>query len=176
MYWKEKFKSAQSLINELNENSILIEEIPGFMPIRKVKPNLFTSSTRITQIHGSMKAKDVLSLVAGINEKKEQKGRTHLQNAEKNEVKKNFIKCKEKCVCTENICKVTKLRECPKCHNILKPQYTKKACRVDGKKPIMVFPAVALQKATNPRTAYSMQILIHRRVTKSFKYKEFLYN
>ena len=125
LYWKEKFKSAQSLINELNENSILIEEIPGFMPIRKVKPNLLTSSTRITQIHGSMKAKDVLSLVAGINEKKEQKGQTHLQNAEKNEVKKNFIKCKEKCVCTENICKVTKLRECPKCHNILKPQYTK---------------------------------------------------
>ena len=69
----------------------------------------------------------------------------------KKEVKKIFIKCKEKYVCTENICKVKKLRECPKCHNILKSQYSKLACRVDGKKPTMVFPAVALQKAKNPR-------------------------
>jgi len=45
LYWKEKFESAQSLINELHEKSIQLEEIPGFMTIRKVKPNLSTSST-----------------------------------------------------------------------------------------------------------------------------------
>ena len=89
------------------------------MTIRKVKPNLSTSSIQITQVHGSMKAKDILSSVASINEKKKQKVQTQLQNAEKKEeVKKIFIKCKEICVCAGNICKVAMFRECPKFHDI----------------------------------------------------------
>ena len=87
-YWK--YNADPLRINELHEKSIQLEEILGFVTIRKVKPYLSNISTQITQVHGSMKAKDVLSLVAGINEKKEQKVRTILQNAEKKRSKENL--------------------------------------------------------------------------------------
>ena len=40
MYWKEKYESAQALIRELHKKSIQLEDIPGLMTLRKVKPTL----------------------------------------------------------------------------------------------------------------------------------------
>jgi len=39
------------------------------------------------------------------------KNKTQVENAEKKEEeKRNFIKCKEKCVCTENTCRAIKFK------------------------------------------------------------------
>ena len=54
------------------------------MTTRKVKPNLSTSSIQITQVHGSMKAKDILSSVA-------------LMKRKNKRFKHNCRKCKHKC-------------------------------------------------------------------------------
>ena len=43
----------------------------------------------------------------------------------------------------EEECKVKLLKECPQCHSILKSVCSKMACRIDGKKPVMILPASA---------------------------------
>ena len=70
-YWKHKFEQSQALVEELSEKSISLEEVPGLMTIEKVKPNLSKQTTRVTQVHGSMQGKDVISLVETVKKKKE---------------------------------------------------------------------------------------------------------
>ena len=70
-YWKAKFEASQDLIKELSEKSIQLEEIPGLLTVQKVKPKLSKTTTRVTQVHGSMKGKNVLELVQSIKEKKD---------------------------------------------------------------------------------------------------------
>ena len=53
-YWQDKFNQAMGIIDELHEKSIVLKEIPGFLPVQKVKPKLSKKNTRITQVHGSM--------------------------------------------------------------------------------------------------------------------------
>ena len=55
----------------MSERSIQLEEIPGLLTIQKVKPKLSKTKTRVTQVHGSMKGKNVTDLVKSIKEKKE---------------------------------------------------------------------------------------------------------
>ena len=116
MYWKEKFCQAQDLIRELNEKSIELEEIPGLMVTKKVKPNLEKVSTRVTQIHGSMRAKDVAAIVKGIKEVKEKKAKSK-QDAvnKKQELKELFLQCKMKCTCSQRKYLAAGLKECPVC-------------------------------------------------------------
>ena len=62
MYWKAELEMAQQLIHDCNEKSLRSEEIPGLLTVQKVKPKQLTkSSTRVTQVHGSMEAKDVMN-------------------------------------------------------------------------------------------------------------------
>ena len=69
-YWENKFDQALDIIQALRESSINIQEIPGFLSIQKVKPKLSKSTTRVTQIYGSMKAKTVLETLKDLDEKK----------------------------------------------------------------------------------------------------------
>ena len=48
-YWKAKFDQAQSLIREMSERSIQLEEVPGLLTIKKVKPN---EEKKATQLQG----------------------------------------------------------------------------------------------------------------------------
>ena len=54
-YWKSKFEQSMELINELHEKSIKLEEIPGFMTTRMIKPKFLEDMTRVTQVHGLVK-------------------------------------------------------------------------------------------------------------------------
>lgn len=71
-YWKAKFNQAQSLIWNMAEKSLQIKEIPGLLTITKVKPNQEkTSTTCVTQLHGSTCAKDVSEKMKAIEEEKQ---------------------------------------------------------------------------------------------------------
>jgi len=37
-YWKAKFELAQGIIKEASEKSLNLSEVPGLLPISKVKP------------------------------------------------------------------------------------------------------------------------------------------
>ena len=142
MYWKEKFCQAQDLIRELNEKSIEFEEIPGLMVTKKVKPNLEKVSTRVTQMHGSMRAKDVAAIVKGIKEVKEKKATSKQDTVnKKQELKELILQCKMKCTCSQRKCLAAGLKECPVCKNVLCSVCGKASCKIDGKKPTMILPA-----------------------------------
>eukprot|EP00111_Clytia_hemisphaerica_P010398 TCONS_00030366-protein len=53
-YWKSKFEQAQNLIKDLGEKSIALEEVPGLLSIKKVKPATEKKSVRVTNVYGSM--------------------------------------------------------------------------------------------------------------------------
>ena len=148
MYWKAKFEMAQ---HDCNEKSLRLEEIPGLLTVQKVKPKQSTkSSTRVTQVHGSMEAKDLINLVKSIKEQKEQKVKSkEIQMKKKEKDKEDFCRCKSKCVCKEDRCLTTGLKECPSCHSILRSECSKAHCKVDGKKPKMLLPIAATKKRTS---------------------------
>ena len=59
-YWENKFDQALDIIQALQESSINIQEIPDFLvSIQKVQPELSKSTTRVTQIYRSIKAKKI---------------------------------------------------------------------------------------------------------------------
>ena len=143
-YWQEKFNQAMGIIDELHEKSIQLKDIPGFMTVQKVKPKLSKKNTRITQVHGSMKAKKVLNLLKDIEDKKQEQTKSKEEATKKKEdAKQAFLKCKVQCVCQQAKCMAIGLKQCPVCQHILKSTCSKGKCQVDGKKPIMVLPAAA---------------------------------
>lgn len=135
-YWMIKYQLANKIIQEASEKSLALNEIPGLLPIDRVKPKTDpTKNTRVTQIHGSLEAKDVLSMVESIKCDKEVKQKAKQERtAQKQIAKEAFYRCKEKCVCGESKCLSASLKECPQCHDILKSVCSKSACRKDGKK------------------------------------------
>ena len=101
-----------SIIDELHEKSIVLKEILGFMPVQKVKPKLSKKNTRITQVHGSMKAKNVLTVLKDIESKKQGQFKNKKATAKKKEDTKHaFLKCKEKCICEKPKCKAFGLKQ-----------------------------------------------------------------
>ena len=112
------------------------------------KHNTCHNTTHITQVHGSMKAKDVLNLVKDIKDKKDEKSKAKANSLQKKEQEKIvFIQCKKKC-------KALGLKECPVCHNILQSACSKTACRTDGKKPTMILPAAAATQKMLPKHSF----------------------
>ena len=94
-YWEEKFNQAMGVIDELHKKSIQLQEIPGFTTIHKVKPKLSKKKTRITQVHGSMKAKKALDMLKDIENEKEQQAKSREEALKKKEdAKEVFLKCK----------------------------------------------------------------------------------
>ena len=143
-YWKAKYEQAMSIIDERREESINIEEIPGVMTIQKVKPKTSKKSTRVTQVHGSMKGRDILATLRDIHDKKEQEKLAKEEAVQnKEEAKQAFYLCKTKCVCGEAICKALEMKECSICHNVIKSACSKASCKIDGAKPKMILPAAA---------------------------------
>jgi hypothetical protein len=144
-YWENKYYQAVSIIETLNESTINIQEVPGFMSIQKVKPKLSKSKTRVTQVHGSMKAKMVLDKLKVIDDKKIETEKSKEENTKKKEdAKQAFLRCKSQCVCGDINCLAIGLKQCPVCYDILKSVCSKSKCQNDGKKPVMLLPAAAM--------------------------------
>ena len=123
------------------ERNIVLEEIPGLLTVKKVKPDMEKASTRVTQVHGSMRAKDVASLVEDIKEQKEKKAQAKEETRKKKEEEKEaFLKCKEKCICSKKKCLALRLKQCPNCKSVLRSVCSKAGCQVNGKKPSMILP------------------------------------
>ena len=141
-YWQRKYERAQAIIWEASEKSLKLEEVPGLLPIAKVKPKKSVENMRVTQICGSMEGKDVLQVVEDLKKKKDEKAQAKKAKSErKREQKGLFYKCKEICVCGKSICEAAGLKECPKCHDILRSVCSKAGCKIDGKCPQMILPA-----------------------------------
>ena len=146
-YWRDKFQQAIGIIDELHEKSITLTEIPGFMTVQKVKPKLSKENVRVTQIHGSMKAKNVINVVKEIKEKKEQTAKQKQETIEKKEeTKQRFLLCKLKCVCKNQKCDAVGYKQCPVCLQVMKSVCSKSRCKVDGMKPSMILPAAITAK------------------------------
>ena len=91
-----------------------------------------------------MKAKKVIDLLNEIEEKKEKQAKSKEEAVKKKQDAKHaFLKCKIQCCCEQKKCMAIGLKQCPVCQDILKSTCSKGKCQVDGKKPIMVLPAVA---------------------------------
>ena len=104
-YWKAKFGMAQSIIKEASERSLKLNEIPGLLPIAKVKPKKTVENTRVTQICGSMEGKDVLKVVQSLKKKKEEKILAKTAKDDQiREGKEIFYRCKDHCVCGKSKC------------------------------------------------------------------------
>ena len=155
-YWQDKFNQAMGIIDELHEKSIVLKEIPGFLPVQKVKPKLSKKNTRITQVHGSMKAKNVLTVLKDIESKKQEQVKSKEATAKKKEdTKLAFLKCKEKCICEKQKCEAFGLKQCPVCQDILKSACSKAKCKVDGIKPVMIVPAAATASSSKRKAPAS---------------------
>ena len=119
-YWKLKFEMAQEIIKNSHEKSLKLNEIPGFLKIDRVKPKISSRNHRVTQVHGSVEGKDVLSLVETI---KYQKAKKEQAKADKLEEKRKntelFLKCKDSCRCAKKPCAAAGLKQCTSCHNVL---------------------------------------------------------
>ena len=97
---------------------------------------------RITSVHGSMTAKNILNVVKENNKKIEEKEIKKSEEKEKKEKEVElFSNCKDKCKCERpgGKCAAIHLRQCSVCHSVLKSQCSKKACRTeDDSKPTMI--------------------------------------
>ena len=93
-YWMSKFEQAVGVIKDLSEDSIKVDQIPGFMTIQKVKPKPSKMTTRVTQVHGSMKGKNILTTLQEIGQKNTQKKSKQDEATKKKvESKQAFIMC-----------------------------------------------------------------------------------
>ena len=141
-YWKDKFEQAQNIIRELSEKSIALDEVPGLLSVRKVKPADEKKSVRVTNVYGSMRAKDKASQVKVIKKKNTEAEKAKKEKAnqkEENEV--DFLKCKDKCTCSNEKCLAIGLKQCSICKNVLRSLCSKAGCKVNGQKRVMILPA-----------------------------------
>jgi len=107
-YWKFLYEQSQNVIQESYEKSMKIDEIPGLLTYRKVKPKeILKTNTRITNVHGSMEAQDFLKKVEVIEEEKTKKEQGKIENQAR---KESFYRCKTKCACKEDQCAAKNLK------------------------------------------------------------------
>ena len=126
-WYKHKLSESMEVISDLTNTSISIEDVDGILPLKKIQPTK-SKTIRITQEHGSMRAKDMLNKVRKRNEIKKEK---------EDKKQTEALKCTVTCSCSSK-CVVSGLKQCPNCLDVLKSQCSKSACMVDGQKPIMV--------------------------------------
>ena len=153
-YWKAKFEKAIDLVHELNEQTLNLEQGPGLMTIKKVKPKMSKVSNKVTNIHGSMTGKGVLDLSKEIEEKKNRiKEASKARQEQKEGQKQAFLRCKDECLCKGRKCEANNLKQCPTCHDILLSVCSKMSCKTSaGSKPTMILPAACKsQKKPLPR-------------------------
>lgn len=93
----EENSIGSQIIHDPSEKSLVLNDKPGLLPVERVKPKTDQSkNTRVTQIHGSLERKDVLSMVKLIRGEKQMKERAKEDRKLKNSlIKKNFINAKK---------------------------------------------------------------------------------
>ena len=71
------YEMSQNLIEESYEKSLKLSDIPGLLTVNKVKPKEDgdKKKLRVTNVHGSMEAQDVLNKVASLENDKQEKKR-----------------------------------------------------------------------------------------------------
>ena len=140
-YYKFKFEKAQQKIQDLERTPLDPSLVPSVFTFEKIKPKK-TKNQRITSVHGSMTAKNVLSIVKENNRKNNEKEKKKKENKEKRlKESEVFLLCKDKCQCEKpnGKCEALGLKQCSICNSVLKSQCGKKACRTpDGAKPLMI--------------------------------------
>ena len=74
-YYKYMCEQYQEIIQNGNERGLKLDEIPRLLTVKTVKPKELekTKNIRITNVHGSMEAKDILSKVEEIEKEKQKK-------------------------------------------------------------------------------------------------------
>ena len=94
-YLEFKFAQSLSVIKELTETPVSLEDVPGIMPITKIQPKK-TKAKRITQAHGSLTAKELLKKVKKQTKKmkKNKRGR-RMPIRRKKSLKKRFRSAKQ---------------------------------------------------------------------------------
>ena len=113
---------------------------------------------RITQVCGNLSAKDILSKREELEaEENEKKSLLAAKKAKKDEMKKNFLQCKDGCQCEDfSECKAIGLKQCTVCLNILKSQCNKANCKLAAKgKPDMIVITRKLKEGSNMKKAVS---------------------
>ena len=134
IYNAYKLKKAEEKITELQQTVPRLEDIPGLLQINNINPSSKTKNQRLTDVHGSLKAKDALKLASekrAEEQKKEEKREMSRQN--KIDMKQRFQKCRERCVCEGETCDADGLKECSICKSILRSQCMKKKCILESK-------------------------------------------
>ena len=124
------------------------EEVRSMMQVeRKTKLTDTPRPTRVTQVHGSLKGKDILTKVKAINKEKKKKKKEE-EKKEKKKLKERkvtaFIRCEIRCVCLpeqkiNGKCAANGLRKCSECGSVLKGDCGKQACKMVGR--TSMFPA-----------------------------------
>ena len=155
-YYKYKYEQAKEKIEELQSTPFDPSAVPSVFRYDRIKPKK-SKNIRITSVHGSMTAKDILSAVKENNKKNEENEKKKKDTKEmKQKESEMFILCKNQCKCEQpdGKCAAIGLKQCTVCHSVLKSQCTKKGCRTeDGNKPSMM-------KVSEAKKKNSMQLSI----------------
>ena len=133
-YWKSNYTQAQKQYSTRQQLESPLEQVDGLLRFKKVKASE-TTKKKITDDHGSLKGTEVRKLI----EQKEEDER-------KKEIKMLFLKCQEKCLCSTKEYEAIQLQQCSICKNVLKLKCGKKACKIDGEAPVMIWVAARKEK------------------------------
>ena len=153
-YFKLKFEATNSKLQEVMNTSISLEDVDNLLPTKKIQPKK-SKAIQLMQVHGSMRAHDMLTKVKEQNAAENAKLQQKKYAATRREkMRQAFIFCKDKCQCpTSPSCIISGLKQCPVCLGVLKSQCSKSLCIIDGKKPVMIAtpsaPSAVPKRATN---------------------------
>ena len=99
-------------MRDFQSTSVSPDEIPGLLPLKKTAPKK-TRVRHITQVCGSVGAKEIMSKVQVMKDQKEKEGKRKKNAQKKGNMKAAFLHCKDKCVCeSKRKCAATGLKMC----------------------------------------------------------------
>ena len=138
-YYRRKLEQNLEHIAQLSETTPKLENVPGLMPFKRIAPTKSKNKT-LTKMRGSLKSTELRKLVEEREKAEEEAERWRKEkHLKKEEMKGAFQGCKLKCLCGENVCKATQLKESSVCFDVLKMQCHKEACKNDdGELPKMI--------------------------------------
>ena len=140
-YWKAKLLSLQEASAQPRKCSqeVVLNEVPGLLTVERIPTNREKKKqVRVTQICGSMTARDVISTVKDVQEKKDDVLKAKDKRmSDKLEREKVFLVCQSKCTCKKNACNASGLKQCPVCKDVMKSACRKKTCCSESK-PVII--------------------------------------
>ena len=73
-YWQKEIKNAEAMISDSEITPLTKEEIlPELILIKKTAPKQICKATFVTQVHGSMEAKHIVTKVSLLEKKKKRR-------------------------------------------------------------------------------------------------------